>query len=188
MLFTVEDLKVIAVTGDIAAGRRLLQTRKLDFERSDRLVAPAFLGNAPEEGPPARTDAAPAADGAVAEPGLVITGRPAGPGRHKGVVRRIETLAEGDDVGGEEDVMVLLNAVQSNNNDVLLLFSMMLRVRGLVVPDAPGMMWTGHMSQIARECRVPIVQVVPSDLDRLVDGCLIDVDGSRGTVTLLDPV
>lgn len=62
---------------------------------------------------------------------------------------------------------------------------MLLRVRGLIVPDAPGM-WMNHISQIARECRVPIVRVTPSDLDRLVEGCRIDVDGTRGTVTLID--
>ena len=38
-----------------------------------------------------------------------------------------------------------------------------------------------------RECRVPIVEVAPSDLERLVEGSQIDLDGTRGTVTLLDP-
>ena len=68
---------------------------------------------------------------------------------------------------------------------VPLLFSMMLRVRGLVVPDAHGM-WMAHMSQIARECSVPIVRVAPPDLERLVDGCRIDLDETRGIVTLID--
>lgn len=82
--------------------------------------------------------------------------------------------------------MVLVKPVQSNNNDVTLLFSMLLRVRGLVVPDDP-MMWTAHIGQIARECRVPIVHVAPADLERLVDGLRIDVDGTRGVLTLVEP-
>lgn len=183
--FTVEDLKVIAATGDIAAGRRLLQRRKLEYERSDRLVAPPFLGKAPEEGLPTKVHAAPGADRAGTEPGSVIAGKPAGPGCSKGIIRRVQTLAEGDDVGGEEDVVVLLNPIESHNQDIVLLFSMMLRVRGLVVPHAPTM-WTGHMSQIARECRVPVVRALPPDLDRLVEGCLVEVDGTRGILTLLD--
>ena len=81
--------------------------------------------------------------------------------------------------------MVLLKPAQSNNNDVVLLFSMLLRVRGLIVPDTRGM-WTGHISQIARECRVPIVKVMPSHLERLVEGHRVEVDGTRGSVRLID--
>lgn len=179
--FTVADLKVIAATGDIAAGRRLLQNRKLEYERSDRLVAPPFLGRAPEE----EVHAAPGVDRTETESGSVIAGDPAGSGCRRGTVRRVQTLAEGDDVGGEEDVVVLLNPIESHNQDIVLLFSLMLRVRGLVVPHAPTM-WTGHMSQIARECRVPVVRALPSDLDRLVEGCLVEVDGTRGVLTLVD--
>jgi phosphohistidine swiveling domain-containing protein len=129
--------------------------------------------------------AAPDTNEVRAKAGTVIADKPCGTGHSKGIVRRIETLAEGDDVGGEKDVVVLVKPVQSNNNDVPLLFSLLLRVRGLVVPDDP-MMWTGHISQIARECRVPIVRVALSDLERLVDGCQIDVDGTRGVLTLID--
>lgn len=185
LFFTVEDLKVIAVTGDIAAGRRLLQKRRLEYERSARLVAPAFLGKPPEEESTTKPPAAPDANKAGAEAGTVIAGKPAGPGSSQGVVRRIETLEEGDDVGREEDVVVLVKPIQSTNWHVPLLFSMLLRVRGLVVPDAPGM-WMNHISQIARECRVPIVQVTPSDLERLVEGHRVEVDGTRGIVTLVD--
>ena len=81
--------------------------------------------------------------------------------------------------------MVLLKPAMSNNNDVPLLVSMMLRVRGLVVPNAPGM-WTAHISQIARECRAPVVRALPSDLDRLVEGHRVEVDGTRGILTLVD--
>ncbi len=41
------------------------------------------------------------------------------------------------------------------------------------------------MSQIARECRVPVVRIVPSHLDQLVEGWQVEVDGTRGTVMLL---
>jgi len=183
--FTVDDLKFIAETGDIPAGRRLLSVRRLEYERSNRLVAPAFLGKDPNEGITKRAQAARGEQEGATLSGNIITGKPEGPGRSRGIIRRVESLGQGDDVGDEEDVVVLLNPEQSNNNHVPLLFSMLLRVRALVVPDAPGM-WTGHMSQIARECRVPIVRVVPSHLDQLVEGWRVEVDGTRGTVMLLD--
>lgn len=183
--FTVEDLKTIAVTGDIATGQGLLKKRRLQCERSERLVAPVFLGKPPEGSPTTQGHAAPAADKTETGTATTIVGKPGGPGRSKGVVRRIETLAEGDEVAGEEDIAVLVTPVQSNNNDMMLVFSMLLRMRGLVVPD-DRMMWTAHIGQIARECHVPVVEVAPSDLDRLFDGCPIELDGTRGVLTLLD--
>ena len=181
--FSAEDLMVIAATGDIEAGRRLLQHRRLEYERWDRLRAPAFLGKVPEDGSVSDAQVSDAGDNA-AESGAVIVGRPGGPGRNQGIVRRIENLEEGD-YAGEEDVVVIVNPIQSNTHEVPFLFSMMLRVRGIVVLDDP-MMWMHHVGQIARECRVPIVLVAHSDIVRIVDGCRIDVDGTRGEVTLLD--
>ncbi|MCY3792644.1 MAG: hypothetical protein OXH63_28005 [Gemmatimonadetes bacterium] len=183
--FTVEDLKAIAVTGDIATGQGVLKKRRLECERSERLVVPIFLGKPPEGSPATQDHAAPTADKTEAGTATTIVGKPGGPGRSKGIVRRIETLAEGDEVAGEEDIAVLVTPVQSNNNDMMLVFSMLLRVRGLVVPD-DLMMWTAHIGQIARECHVPVVEIAPSDLDRLFDGCPIELDGTRGVLTLLD--
>ena len=80
--------------------------------------------------------------------------------------------------------MVLIKSGWSDNNDVPLLFSMLLRVRGLVVTRG---MWLGsHIGQIARECGLPIVQIDSTDLERLVEGHRIEVDGTRGVVTLID--
>ena len=183
--FTLEDLKVIAVTGDIAEGRRLLKNRRLEYERSDRLVAPAFLGKAPVEDSTSKVNVTSNGNKTEAEVGTVIIGTPVGPGRIKGIVRRVNTLQEGDDVGGEEDVVVVVKPITSNNNDVTLLFSMLLRVRALVIPHARWLS-TNHISQIARECSVPVVQVAPSDLKRLIEGRRVDVDGMRGIVTLTD--
>ena len=182
--FTSDDLKFISETGDIPAGCRLLTARKHEYERSNRLAAPAFLGRDPNEG---MVEAAEVVDKQQrpAPAGDLLAGKPVGPGRGRGTIRRVESLGQGDDVGGEADVVVLLNPEQSNNNHVPLLFSMLLRVRGLIVPDAHGM-WTGHMSQIARECRVPVVRLLPQDLERLVDGHRVEIDGTQGIVTLTD--
>ncbi|MDP6040053.1 MAG: hypothetical protein QGG64_16000 [Candidatus Latescibacteria bacterium] len=185
VFFTVQDLKVIAVTGDIAQGRRLLQKRKLEYEHSNRLVAPAFLGKPPDDGSTSEPGFAPDANETGAEMGIVIIGKPVGPGRIKGIVRRVNTLQEGDDVGGEEDVVVVVKLITSNNNDVTLLFSLLLRVRALIIPPARWLS-TNHISQIARECSVPVVQVAPPDLKRLIEGRRVDVDGMRGIVTLTD--
>lgn len=182
--FTVDDLRVIAATGDIAAGRRVLRKRRLEYERCDRLAAPPLLGKAPGKNPTATADAAPDAGRAEEEMGTAIPGKPGGPGCSEGFVRRVDTLADGDDVGGTEDVVVLTRPVWSNNNDVPLLFSMMLRVRGLVVTRE---MWLGsHIGQTARECGVPIVRIDPADLERLVEGRRVEVDGTRGRIRLVD--
>ncbi len=186
LYFTVDDLKVMGATGDIATGRRLLQKRRLEYEHSNRLVAPAFIGRPPEEESSPKTRVAADADAAEKDAGSAIRGRPAGPGRTTGIVRRIETLEEGDDVAGSGDVVVLVKPIQSTNWHVPLLFSVLLRVRGLIVPDAPDM-WMNHISQIARECGVPVVNVVPSILEMFVDGCQVEVDGTRGIVTLTEP-
>lgn len=186
LYFTVDDLKVIAVTGDIATGRRLLLKRRREYEHANRLDAPAFLGKAPEEESTTKPRVAADTNVAGKAEGKVIGATPAGPGRSTGIVRRIETLEEGDDVACSGNVVVLVKPVQSTNWHVPLLFSMLLRVRGLIVPDAPRM-WMNHISQIARECRVPVVRVVPSDLGWFVDGCQVEVDGTGGIVTLTEP-
>ena len=183
--YTVEDLKVIVATGNIKTGRRLWQRRRLEYECFDRLDAPDFLGKPPPQ-KGSEAEAQTGTDPTVEpEPGTVIDGKPGGPGRNQGIVRRIETLEEGDDAG-EEHVVVIVEPIQSRASEVSSLFSLMLRVRGIVVPDHP-MMWMHHVGQIARECRLPIVRISQSDMERLVEGGRIDVDGSRGTVTLLDP-
>jgi len=184
--FTVDDLQVIAVTGDIVAARCVLENRKLEYEGYDRLDAPAFLGKPPEERFSTEIPAGEHSVEAKPELGTVIEGKPGGPGRSQGIVRRIETMAEGDEAG-EEDVVVIVKPIQSKTHEVPFLFSLMLRVRGLVVPDDP-MMWMHHVGQIARECQVPIVRISHCDLKHITDGCQIDLDGSRGTVTFLDPV
>lgn len=181
--FTVEDLKLIAATGDVQAGRRLLAKRKLEYERDCRLAPPPHLGKPPiEHGPPSKSR------DASQEPaqGNVIVGLPIGPGRKDGIVHRVQTLQEGDDTATDQEVVVLADPAMSNNADVSLLFSLLLRVRGIVVPHAPGM-WTAHISQIARECRVPVVRIDPQDLDRLRDGIRIELDGTRGTVSFIEP-
>ena len=48
------------------------------------------------------------------------------------------------------------------------------------------MMWMHHVGQIERECRVPIVQVAHWDQERVIDGSRIDIDCTRGALTLLD--
>ena len=180
--FTTDDLSIVAAPGDISLGRQLLQKRKHEHERNDRLVAPAYLGKHPEG---AASEASPAMKPNKPETASIITGKPQGAGQRQGIIKRVESMGEGDDVAGKEDVVVLIQPEQSHNNHVPLLFSMLLRIRGLIVPDT-NEMWTAHIGQTARECRVPVVRVALSDLERLVDGRRVEIDGSRGVVTLLD--
>ena len=182
--FTVDELRFIAATGDISAGCRVLKKRHLEYEHRTRLAAPGFLGQAPGMNPIVAVDDTPDAGKAETDSSTVITGESGGPGCSEGFVRRVETLAMGDDVGGTEDVVVLIRPVGSNNNDVPLLFSMLLRIRGLVVTRG---MWLGsHIGQTARECGVPIVQIDPAALELLAEGRKVEVDGMQGRIRLLD--
>lgn len=70
--FTVDDLRAIAATGDIAAGCRVLRRRRLEYERCAHLATPPFLGKAPGENPTAAADSAPDAGRAEAETGSAI--------------------------------------------------------------------------------------------------------------------
>jgi hypothetical protein len=75
--------------------------------------------------------------------------------------------------------ILLTQPAQPNAAKTPLLFSVMLRVRGLVIVDGP-MMWTHHLAQIARECGVPIVQIGSEDMARIADG-------AEGTVVISRP-
>jgi hypothetical protein len=181
--FTAADLAHIAQTLDIEEGRRIWRQRRCEYERDDRLRPPPYLGKAPAE--PA-TQAAPAAaeeDSApTGESASRIQGTGAVAGKNSGIARKIESLGESDRVGAEH-VLLFAKDMQFLAGHTPMLFSLTLRVRGMVCPSSSfGLMY--HLAQIARECGVPIVLVSPADMRRIPEGAELELDGSQGTVTI----
>jgi phosphoenolpyruvate-protein kinase (PTS system EI component) len=63
-----------------------------------------------------------------------------------------------------------------------ILLSLTLRVRGIVTQQSYFGMH--HISQIARECGVPVVDIPSADMERIADGTHVSLNGSKGTVTI----
>ena len=182
--FTVEDLAYIAATEDIEEGRRILEHRRLEYERYARLQAPAFLGKPPDKPSPQKRTSEqeqPPKSHETAS-GSTIPGKGSVPGQCSGLVRKVNSLAEVE-FAGEEHVLLFVQPVQPRAANTPALLSAMLRVRGIVAVQGP-MMWMHHLAQIARECGVPIVQISPEDMARIPDGAELAIDGSKGTVIL----
>ena len=104
------------------------------------------------------------------------------PGQCSGIAHKIHALEEAD-TAGEQHILLLTQPMQPNASKAPLLFSIMLRVRGMVIVDGP-MMWMHHVAQIARECGIPIVQIVPEEMTRIPDGAEVELDGFEGTVAI----
>ena len=186
--FTSEDLAYIARTSDIQEGRRILQHRRIEYERYGRLVPPEYLGKAPAEAQgnrPHPTSESLAGEAEVREGSSgrkVINGRSLCPGSAKGIAKSIGTLDEVEAIA-DQHVPILAETVTPSSGDAPLLLSLMLRGQGMVVAQF-GATWTHHIAQIARELGVPIIQISPADLAAIPDGTGLLLDGNNGTVTI----
>lgn len=187
--FTVEDLAYIAETGDVEEGRRIWERRRHEYERYDRLHAPAFLGTPPAESEPQES---PSKQTAGSQPnpepictdiGVIIEGTRCVPGEGLGVARKIESLDEADTVT-DQHVLLFTKTVQPTGVYISILLSLMLRIRGMIVQHGPS--WLHHIGQIARECGVPIVQISPEDMACIPEGRKLALDGTKGTVTIIE--
>lgn len=185
--FTAEDLAYIASIDDVEEGRRIWQRRRLEHERYERLIAPEFLDAAPAKPVPSQDSPQNITKAAEREDladniSVRIEGKCCVPGQCSGLAYKIHALEEAD-TAGEQHILLLTQPVQPNASKAPLLFSMMLRVRGMVIVDGP-MMWMHHVAQIARECGVPIVQICPEEMARIPDGAEVKLDGFQGTVAI----
>lgn len=87
------------------------------------------------------------------------------PGQCSGIVRKVHSFEEVDAVG-EGCVLLFARSMQSNVRNTPTLFAALLRVKGIVAVNGP-MMWMHHLAQVACECGVPVVQILP--IDQVVD-------------------
>ena len=87
------------------------------------------------------------------------------PGQCSGIVRKVHSFEEVDAVG-EGCVLLFARSMQSNVRNTPTLFAALLRVKGIVAVNGP-MMWMHHLAQVACECGVLVVQILP--IDQVVD-------------------
>jgi pyruvate,water dikinase len=104
-----------------------------------------------------------------------VTGIAASPGQVEGVARVVMTVDEFDDVA-EGDILVC----QMTNPAWVVLFT---RIAGLVT-DTGGT--TSHPAVLSREFGIPAVVGTSVATKRIRTGDRIRVDGSKGSVEVLD--
>jgi len=169
--------------GDASAidARGLVATRRAEREASTRLQPPNWIGTAtPSQlafpylvnwGYPERFhQGRPAADGP-------ITGIAASPGTVEGIARVVMTVDDFDDVA-DGDVLVC----QMTNPAWVVLFT---KIAGLVT-DTGGT--TSHPAVLSREFGIPAVVGTSVATKRIRTGDRIRVNGSTGTVDVLESV
>lgn len=113
--------------------------------------------------------------GDLATPGTVLEGIGASPGIAEGTARVVDDLSEVDDLEPGE---ILVCAVTDPSWTPLLMVSEAV----VCQVGAEG----SHAAVISRELGTPCVMSVRNVLNRLKDGQRIRVDGTKGTVTVLE--
>lgn len=156
--------------------RPLARERARELRRSERLRAPRVIGAPPPAG-------AGAANARMVDLGYrveqagdgdVLQGVPASAGIARGPARLIRDSSRFDRFS-TGDVLVC----RSSNVSWIPLFTM----ASAVIADVGGAL--SHAAVVAREFGVPAVVGTGTALDRLVDGELVEVDGTNGTVRRL---
>jgi pyruvate,water dikinase len=108
------------------------------------------------------------------EPDLV-RGHAASPGVARGRARVIRTLAEADQLQ-QGDVLVAESTMPP--------WTPLFGTACAIVTDVGGIL--SHAAVVAREYRIPAVVGTRTATARIYNGQFIEVDGSKGTVRLLD--
>jgi phosphohistidine swiveling domain-containing protein len=106
--------------------------------------------------------------------GEELLGVPASPGRARGAVRVVTSETVDQIEPGE----VLVSHVTDVG------YTPMFGYAAAVVTDIGGLM--SHAAVVAREFGVPAVVDTADATTRLADGMTVDVDGSRGTITVIE--
>jgi phosphohistidine swiveling domain-containing protein len=180
LFLTVDDLAQIAEADTVRECRELYLARKREYERNRRLAPPAFLGAPPQ-----------ADQGDVASPqepvtgvqpeGSVFRGHGLAPGRVTGLAQKTYAVGDPgflDSLTGEH--ILVCSCFTNYDADWL---SLLMIARGLVTVQGAQL---HHAVQIARECGVPYVNLSEVEWDSIPDGAKIAIDGSVGTVTVLE--
>jgi pyruvate,water dikinase len=173
------ELRMLIGGADAIEARGLVAERRAEREASKQLHPPNWIGTATQSqldfpylvnwGYPERFhQGRPTAEGPV-------TGIAASPGQVEGIARVVMTVDEFDDVA-EGDILVC----QMTNPAWVVLFT---RIAGLVT-DTGGT--TSHPAVLSREFGIPAVVGTSVATKRIRTGDRIRVDGSKGTVEILE--
>lgn len=147
----------------------LAEARRLTWEYHKTLDAPDAL----PAGESSNTSIAPLVGYFDDAPGPRLVGQSASPGRHRGAVRLVRSLADaGDFVRG--DILVTVAASPA--------LMPLIIIAGAIVTEAGG--GASHSSLIARELGVPAVVNTGVATQVLREGQVVDVDGTQGVVTI----
>jgi phosphohistidine swiveling domain-containing protein len=192
MHLTLAELKQISAglaQGQVQAGRQaLVQERRAELDRFSRIKPPLQLGTVPWIEPPenepmfrAGQKFSGTAIGAVmagnqngARAGEV-RGNAGSPGVARGPAKVVRSLAEADKLQ-PGDILI----AETTAPPWTPLFA---SVAG-VVTDTGGIL--SHSAVVAREYRIPAVVGAPNATDTFRDGQMVEVDGDKGVVRILE--
>ena len=179
LLLHPEDLRRLDELPEAGERRALFLARRREYRRVARLTPPASLGASPG-GPGPGADAATTPETDRAD-GRVLRGTGFAGGRVRGTARRVEDIGDPAllDSLTDEDLLVLPHPEAFAYADW---HSLLTLIGGVVSPGRPA----HHLTQVARECGVPVVGHVTGDLTRIADGDRLEIDAGAGTVRLLD--
>lgn len=180
---TLEVGRRLRARGDLADERdvELLRRAELEGALAGHGPPPAEVARrrralraAEAAGPlPLRFRGRPPAERAEAPVGRRLPGRAAGPGLTRG---RARVVTEPERAGlGDGDVLVAVSTDPA--------WSPLIARAGGIVVERGGPL--SHAAILARELGIPAVSDVVGAVARL-DGCLVEVDGDRGVVTVLE--
>jgi len=185
LLLTVEDLAGIRAADDLSACCALCAERKHEYERNRRLSPPRLLGTPPPEAASGKEEAS--TSGSSPELGTerkrVFQGSAAVPGKVTGrarVATSVENLAFLDQLS-QDDILVCPHGAMTFYTDWL---SLLVLVKGLVTYIRWE--WLHHAAQVARECGIVYVSLEGEDPGGIPDGAMIELDGDKGTVTVVE--
>jgi pyruvate,water dikinase len=176
--FTAAELKD-AANNPSAAVKAIADEREAEFEGFKQLVAPPFLGPPPDPAniPP---EVAPLLNlfFGLHEPevkGKTITGRAASKGVVKGTARVLRDLSEAERLKAGEILVCQMTAPP---------WTPLFAIASAVVTDTGGVL--SHSAICAREYAIPCVVATIVGTAMIPDGATVLVDGTQGTVQILD--
>jgi len=165
-----DELRAALVAASPANHRALVNQRRAAFEHFSAITPPDRLGvePPPEEKKEDQEKDCESEDG-------ILRGTPCAPGTVRGSVRILRSMTDTDAIQPGE-IMV----ATATNPSWTPLFNTI----GAIVTQDGGKL--SHGAVLAREYRIPAVLGVKDVIHRLSDGQRVEVDGSAGTIRLLD--
>ena len=180
-VFFLHKDELVATLRDRIDRQGLVSQRRAEFDACAKLSPPPVLGTPPAPAPDPFMDAVTVRllgitppDDSPQDPD-VLKGVPGSPGIVRGVVRVVRSLNEAS-VLAEGDIMVC----EMTLPPWVPLFSIV----GGIVADTGGVL--SHCAIVAREFELPAVVGTMFGTSMLIDGMQVEVDGTKGTVTILE--